>query len=382
MIDGFPAGPVAGPAPLVITLGDLDVPVYPDANNVSLRASGQAAQYYAAVSQAALATRRGGSGPDFTMRAMTGPPQPNLSYIGGSCTLTTVLTLPDALIARVTTALTGSTGSRPPERLAALFDRAASDPPPVIQPVPVQSTVIRCGLPPASATANPAVMTVQPARTGPISGQARTTILVSTDPAATATIVGNLRDGRTPFDLRTILTEQFDTGSAEFDVRVQVDASRLYAAYRDALPARGPLAIAGDVPDDVHGVALDAGIIRTEISAADGTAVDVALKDWIDRCDPVKAAVAAAVKDTLFDSAAGDAARPAARDWWEQALDGTAVALRAEAPARPATAASATTLSGPLTTGRAVPASFDELTAAAASDLDTYLLVVHVGAFS
>ena len=44
--------------------------------------------------------------------------------------------------------------------------------------------------------------------------------------------------------------------------------------------------------------------------------------------------------------------------------------------------ASATTLSGPLTTGRAVPASFDELTAAAASDLDTYLLVVHVGAFS
>jgi hypothetical protein len=382
MIDGFPAGPAVGPAPLVISLGDLDVPVYPDANNVSLRASGQAAQYYAAVPQAALAARRDGSGPDFTMRAMTGPPAPDPSYVGGSCTLTTVLTLPGALTAQVTAALSGSTGPCPPERLAALFDRAAGEPPPLIQPVPVQSTVVRCGLPPAPASANPALLTVQPARTGPLAGLARTTILVSAGPAATAAIVGNLRGGRAPFDLRTVVTEQFDTGSAEFDVRVQVDASRLYAAYRDALPTGGPLLIAGDVPDDVHVAGLEAGIIRTEARGPGGTAADAALKDWIDRCDPVKAAVAAAVKDALFESAASDAPKPAVRDWWDQALGGATVALRAGAPAPHATAASATTLSGPLTTGRAVPASFGELTAAAAADLDTYLLVVHVGAFS
>jgi hypothetical protein len=316
------------------------------------------------------------------MRAMSGPPAPEPTYLGGSCTLTTVLTLPDALTAQVTAALSGSTGACPPERLVALFGRAAGEPPPVIRPVPVQSTVIRCALPPAPATSDPAALTVQPARTGPLAGLARTTVLVSAGPAATAAIVGNLRGGRAPFDLRTIVTEAFDTGSAEFDVRVQVDASRLYAAYRDALPAGGPLLIAGDVPDDVHVAGLDAGIIRTEVRDAGGTEADAALKDWIDRCDPVKAAVAAAVKDTLFDSAAGDAPKPEVRDWWDQALGGVTVALRAEAPAPHTTAASATTLSGPLTTGRAVPASFGELTAAAAADLGTYLLVVHVGAFS
>jgi len=382
MIDGFPAGPAAGPAPLVVSFGHLAVPVYPDANNVSLRASGQAAHYYAAVPEAALATRAGGSAPDFTLRAMTGPPQPNPSYIGGSCTLTTVLTLPGALVAQIAAALTGGTGPRPPQRLAALFGQAAGDPAPVIQPVPVASTVIRCRVASAQATASPAVLTVQPDRTGPLNGLARTTILVSTDPAATAAIVGNLRGGRAPFDLRTTLTEQFDTGPAAFDVRVQVDASRLYAAYRDALPAAAPLVITGDVPDDVHAAGLDAGAVRTEIGGAGAPAGDAALKDWIDRCDAVKAAVATAVKDILFDPVTGDAPKPAARAWWNQVLDGATVALRAAAPAPHTTAASTITVSGPLTNGRTLPASFDALTAAAAEDLDPYLLVVHVGAFS
>jgi hypothetical protein len=382
MIDGFPAGPVCGPDRLVITVGDLDVAVYPDANNVSLRASGLAATYYVPVPQSVLATRHGSSDLDFTMRAMVDRPVPDPAYLGGSCTLTTTLTLPDTLIAPIIAALTGDTGPRPPDRLAALFDRAGTEPSPVVQPVPVEATTIRCRMPPAPATADPAVMTAQPGRTGPLSGLARTTILISSDPAATAAIVGNLRSGRAPFELLTTLTEQFDTGSAAFEVQVHVDAGRLYAAYRGALPPQGPLTIAGDVPDEVHRAGLDSGAIRTEILDAGGAAVGAALKDWIDRCDTIKATVAAAVKDVLFEPVTSDAPRPAARGWWDGVLAGAAVALRTEGPAPHTTVTSRTTLSGPLTTGRTVPANFGELTAAVTAGLDTYLLVVHVGAFS
>src|SRR5581483_3851942 len=200
----------------------------------------------------------------------------------------------------------------------------------------------------------------------------------SSDPAATAAVVGNLRGGRAPFDLRTILTEQFDTGSAAYDVRVRVDACLLYAAYRAALPPDGPRVIGGDLPDDVHDTGLGSGAIRTEIR---GTA-DAALRDWIDRSDPVKAAVAGAVKDILFDPATGDAPMPAVRDWWDRALSGATASLRERAPAPDTTVTSNITLSGPVTAGRAVPVSFDALAAAVAADLAAYLLVVYVGDFT
>jgi hypothetical protein len=358
MIDGIPAGPVCGPAPQVLTAGELSVFVYPDASNVSLRASGQAARYYAAVPQAALATRRDGSGPDFTMRAMVERPEPDPAYLGGSCTLSTDLSLPDSLTGQITAAL------------------PATDPSPVIQPVPVISSIIRVAQP------DPGVLTVQPARTGPLNGSARTTILISADPAATAVVVGNLRAGHAPFDLLTILTEQFDTGSATFDVRVRADASLLYTAYRDALPAQGPLVIAGDMPDAVHDSGLESGAIRTEMSGSDGTEVDAALRDWIARSDAVKTAVASAVKDVLFDSADGDAPKPAVRDWWNQVLSGAIATLREPAPAPHTTVTSTITLSGPVTVGRTVAANFGGLTAAAATGLDAYLSVIYVGAFS
>jgi len=358
MIDGWPAGPVCGPAPLVLTCDELGVSVYPDANNDSLRASGLAPRYYAAVSRAMLATRPAG-GADFIMRAMIDRPEPDPVYLGGSCTLTTDLSLPDVLTAQVTAALANGPNAHPAGQ------------PLVVQPIPVESTTIRI----AQATG---VLTAQPVRTGPLNGPARTTMLISSDPAATAAVVGNLRGGRAPFELLTILTERFDTGSAAFDVQVQVDAGLLYAAYRAALPPDGPLVIAGGVPDDVHDAGLGSGAIRTEIRGTAGTA----LRDWIDRSDPVKAAVAGAVKDVLFDTAAGDAPAPAVRDWWDQVLSGATATLRAQPPPPHTTVTSDITLSGPVTAGRTVPTSFDELTAAAAADLGAYLLVVHVGDFT
>lgn len=385
MIDGLPAGPVCGPAPLVLTIDGLSVPVYPDANNVSLRASGQAASYYLAVPRAALAARRDGSGPDFTMRAMAEQPSPDQAYIGGSCTLSTDLSVPASLVAQVTAALTGTSLARPADRVAVLFQHAADDPAPVIQPVPVSSSTIRVAL--------SGVLTAQPERTGPVSGLARTTILVSTDPVATAAVVGNLRGGRAPFELRTILTENFDTGAAAYDVLARVDPCRLYAAYRAALPAPGPLVITGDVPDAAHDAGLDSGAIRIEIRGVDKTAP----LDWISRSDPVKAAVAGVVKDILFDSVTsaaggpggasvsggtGGVARPVVRDWWDQALSGAAATLRAQAPAPGTTVTAQITLSGPVTAGRAVPTGFDDLIAATAAHLDAYLLVVYVGGFN
>src|SRR5690242_6753799 len=112
------------------------------------------------------------------MRAMVERPGPDRSYIGGSCTLTTTLALPETLIAQVTAALTGNTGLRLPGRLAVLFGHAAADPPPVLQPVPVESATIQCRMPSAQASANPAVLTALPDRTGPLRGPARTTILI------------------------------------------------------------------------------------------------------------------------------------------------------------------------------------------------------------
>ncbi|HZR53414.1 MAG TPA: hypothetical protein VFB06_28405 [Streptosporangiaceae bacterium] len=359
MIDGRPAGPVCGPAPLVLTAGPLGVSVYPDANNDSLLASGLTARYYVAVPRAMLATRPDGGGPDFVMRAMIDRPEPDAGYLGGSCTLTTDLSLPDELTAQVTAALANGPKAHPAGQ------------PLVVQPIPVESTIIRLGQ-------STGVLTAQPERTGPLGGPARTTLLMSSDPAATAAVVGNLRGGRAPFDLRTILTEQFDTGSAAYDVRVRVDACLLYAAYRAALPPDGPRVIGGDLPDDVHDTGLGSGAIRTEIR---GTA-DAALRDWIDRSDPVKAAVAGAVKDILFDPATGDAPMPAVRDWWDRALSGATASLRERAPAPDTTVTSNITLSGPVTAGRAVPVSFDALAAAVAADLAAYLLVVYVGDFT
>lgn len=359
MIDGLPAGPACGPAPLVLTAGPLGVSVYPDANNDSLRANGLAARYYVAVPHAMLAARRDGSGPDFTMRAMIDRPVPDAAYLGGSCTLTTDLSLPDDLTAQVTAALANGTKAHP------------GTPPLAVQPIPAESAVIRLAQPTG-------VLTAQPARTGPLTGPARTTVLISSDPAATAAVVGNLRGGRAPFDLRTIRTEQFDTGSAAYDVRVRVDAGLLYAAYRAALPPDGPQVIGGDLPDDVHDTGLGSGAIRTEIR---GTA-DVALRDWIDRSDPVKAAVAGAVKDILFDSGTSAAPPPAVRDWWDRVLSGATATLRGQAPAPETTVTSDIRLSGPVTAGRAVPLSFDPLTAAVAADIGAYLLVIQVGDFT
>jgi hypothetical protein len=388
--DALPAGPIFGPDFVAISLADgrgtsFEVPIFPDANNMELRAAGQAAVFYFQPARVFLANRRNSDALDFSMRAMVkrggGASAPHVEFVGGSCTFTTTFALTDSMTTEILADLMAHHHVPPPNRIAALFNHESADPTPDLRMVPIFHNAVSCMVPQPRPASGPAFLTAQPSQIGSIEMHARTTFLVSCNPAAAEEIVSNLRNGSSPpFVVTNTLTEQFNTGGAVLTVDIRVDVEKLYGAFASALPQGDPRAIAAAIPTLAYDTGLNGGAVATHITDGSRT-VDPALKAWIDMSNPVKSTAVAAAKEHLFDIGPQVPAPPGS-GWWNELFGGSTVSLKPTRPATGTTISQTVTLSGAISTEQTVVGQFDTLAAAAKASIDTYLTVIDMGDFA
>ena len=387
--DVLPAGPIFGPDFVAISLDDgsgtrLDVPIYPDANNVQLRDAGLAAIFYFQPARVFLATRPSSGRPDFSMRAMVkrggGAGAPQVEFVGGSCTFSTTFALGEAMLNSILAELMAHRHVPPPDRIAALFNHESADPAPELRMVPILHNTVSCTVP--RPAPGPVFLTVQPSQIGSIEMHARTTFLVSCNAAAAEEIVGNLRNGSSPpFVVTNTLTQQFSTGGAALAVEIVLDVAKLYDAFASALPQGDSRAIAGAITNLAYSMGLGNGAVVTHITEGASRSMDPSLKAWIDVSNPVKSAAIAAAKEQLFE-VGPEVSAPADSGWWSDVFGGATASLKPTRPAAGTTIAQTVALSGPISTEQTVVGQFDSLAAAAKTSIDTYLTVIDMGEFA
>jgi len=390
--DVLPAGPIFGPDFVTISLADgrgtsFEVPIYPDANNAELKAGGLAVMFYFQPARVFLANRRNSDDLDFSMRAMVkrggGASAPHVEFLGGSCTFTTTFALTDSMTTEILADLLAHHHAPPPNRIAALFNHESADPTPDLRMVPILRNAVSCMVPQPQPASGPAFLTAQPSQIGSIEMHARTTFLVSCNPAAAEEIVSNLRNGSSPpFVVTNTLTEQFNTGGAVMVIDVGVDVEKLYGAFASALPQGDSRAIVGAIPNLAYLTGLNGGAVVTHITEGASRIVDPALKAWIDMSNPVKSTAVAAAKEHLFDIGLAQVPAPTDSGWWNDVFGGSTVSLKPVRPATGTTISQTVTLSGPISTEQTVAGQFDTLAAAAKASIDTYLTVIDMGDFA
>lgn len=384
----FPAGPVFGPDSVVIDAADtgssIDVHIYPDAHNVELKAAGQPTQYYFQPARISLARRQNSPDVDFSMTALVkhAPGGPHLEYIGGSCTFTTTLALPDAAAARIIDKLISHDHPDPAARIAKLFNYRRGDPAPGLRMVPITRSAVSCVIEHPRTGTDPIFMSAQHSPDGSIEAQGRNSFLVSCTPAAAEDIATNLRDGTAPpFMIRNVLTEQFDTGPTTLVAQLEVDVDKLYEAFSAVVPPGTPL-LGKAAADAIHQAAASVAAIHVDFTEA-GARVDSPVAAFLKHTDILEEAIFAMVKEQLFDTGPGenlDHGEPEPT-WWDEVFGNSTVTLKTDHARTGVVLRKTVTLHGAVLVEQAVEGYLDELAAAAKAELDTYLTVVDIGAF-
>ncbi|MFI7000313.1 hypothetical protein [Nocardia sp. NPDC050175] len=353
-----PAGPIFGPDALVFPFGttDFDLRVYPDARNAELAAADQPTRYYFQPATVFLAHRDAGPELDFSMSALAKRPRPAapaVEYLGGTCTFATTLALPESVPTEVLGKIVRHDHPDPPARIAHLVNYRPTAPTPELVPVPITRNAVSCTAAHTRALSRNITLTAQYSATGSIEIHAHNTFLVSCDAAATEEIVRTLRNATTPpLTVTNTLTEQFDTGTASFTVKLEVDLDHLYAACT----ADGSV-----TATDVYRAGRAANAIQHTITDSTEHAIDAPLNDWLDHSDALPATVFDMVADQLFDNGPnGPTLKPN------------------RAPSRSVLRHSST-LSGQISTQQTVQAEFDDLRTAVKDDINSYLTVLDIG---
>jgi hypothetical protein len=382
----FPAGPIFGPAPVVIGVrGDAasSIDIYPDARNAELKAAGNPAQYYFRPRRISLAQRQSSPDVDFSMTALLkhAVGSSHLEYIGGSCTFYCTLALPRAVNTDIINNLMNHNHADPPARVEALFNYRRGDPTPGLRMVPVSHSAVSCVVAhPRTGTA-PISMSVQHSGTGSIEMQGRNTFLVSCTPTAVEEIVTNLRDGTAPpFVIRNVLTEQFDTGPTTLTADLEVDVDKLYEAFSAVIPLGGRLA-RDATADVIYQTGISVGAIHADFSEVNDVQVDSHLKTWMNDTDAIKKTVFGMVKEQLFDLSPNESAEQGQSDatWWDNVFD--KVTLKNDHAKTGVFLRRTLTLHGVISVEQTVEGNLNELAVVAKAELDKYLTVVDVGAF-
>jgi hypothetical protein len=382
----LPAGPLFGPDSVTIDVGcdpgpSMSVPVLPDAQNTALRAAGQPAQFYVQPARLFLAHRQASPDLDFSMTAVAkNASTDHLEFVGGSCTFAATLALPDSVIAGVADTLMGGGHPDPPARIAELFTYRRGDPTPALRMVPIVRSDVSVVLDPVQSGAAPAVMNVQHSPAGSIEPQGLNSFLVSCSPSAAEEIVAVLRNGAAPpFVVRTVLTEQFDTGPAVVTADLVVEVDKVYEALSDVMPPGGPPAGQAGA-EAAYRSAISVGAVRTTFTEAAGGPLDARLAAWMHDTDAVKKAVFGLAGEQLFDvaHAGGSGQAQPNPTWWDSLFGDSHVALKGDFSRTGAHLQQTMTLHGAVFAEHTVEGDLSELAAVTGTQLDKYLTVVGI----
>ncbi|MEN4478745.1 hypothetical protein [Mycolicibacterium cosmeticum] len=369
-----PAGPIYGPDALAVTIDDrasrATIRIYPDAANIALREAGMATRYYLQPTSATAAPRQTGPGFDFSMaatvRRVTG--KATIEYVNATGTLTTAVLMPASAPDAALKAVTGHDHPQIAARIQHLFERTDGDATPELSPLPRLNTTVSCTFTPADAKSGPPRFSAQFNPAGSVEAQARSAFLLTCGPGETDAIATSLKTGGAmPLAVDYVLTEQFSTGDSELTVAVDVDVDTLHQVFASAVAPDA--AVSANTASAVFAQALTAGCVRLRVTH-DNTVLDGAVAAWMATCVEVKTAALDLVTAELFDVSDGPAAGPA---WWTALTGQSNVTLK---PTRSPTGIHLQTtqvLSGSLSAERRVPTDFSALTAAAKTDITTYL---------
>jgi len=253
-----PVGALFGPNFILITVQDdngLSFPlqIYPDANNPLLKENGLATHYYFQPQRVYLAKKQNDPGSyDFGATIFKGlmttedtvgvtddmTDSGTVSAGGGFCSFATTFAIPDSVIAKATKMLKAQDFPAPPHfgKFGHLFSIGANDPTPQLGIVPIVSnnvTLDVVNLAASGTTKAPFVVNSTGPQKGSIEAQSISAFLVSMNMEAAGALVGSLKQGISPFNVRYNTTQQFYINA--IDVTIHVDMTKAYDAFSAAL---------------------------------------------------------------------------------------------------------------------------------------------------
>lgn len=361
------AGPLFGPSALSVDITEGDartaVRIYPDAANKQLRDAGLATRFYLQPTTAIVAERQAGSGFDFTLSAVVRrlPASGVLEYVNATGTLTTTLAVPPSALEIARTQLTERADTELPPRMRDLFKLAGGDPEPQLTAIPLLHSSASCVFRRPEGAKTVPRFSAQGAPGASAGMQPHNSYLLSCGPDEAEAIATSLKSGRDfPLQADYLLTEQFSTGDSNLDVTVIVDVDKLYAELACVAAADGSVT-ERDVSAVVARACTTGESLHLKVTAAGTALAEPDLVSWFGHCVEVRNAVVDLVGTELFDG------------------PGDGIALKTSHRNRGLQLNSTLVLSGPISAERTVPTDFSALTAAAKTNITTYLSEIGAG---
>ncbi len=241
-------GPLFGPNFILVTVNDdtgvaFSLEIYPDANNPLLRANGIQTQYYFVPQRVYLAKKQNAPADyDFGMTIFKGlmttedtigitdanTTEGEASVGGGICTFATTFAVPPSVINKAIQLL--KTKDYPPPKnfgkVAHYFEIAGGDPTPQLGIVPMLSNDVTIIVPPLAGVGDgktPFFLNAQGGGKGSIEASSISAFLVTMNMLAAGAVVGELKNGQSPFVVQYNLKQVFYINACDIHVDIDVD---------------------------------------------------------------------------------------------------------------------------------------------------------------
>jgi hypothetical protein len=386
-----PLGPLFGPNFITIQQNDetgreFQLEVYPDANNVMLRANGMPTHYYFVPQRVFLAKKQTAPADfDFAMTVFKGlltgettigitddvTAGGDVEKGGAFCTFATTFAVPESVIRGAIQTLKRQAGIR------------SDEPDPELGIVTIVENNVTIEVPDLVNVGGgkmPFFISAQGAGKGSVEATGISTFLVTCNELAAGAIAGALKKGMSPFTVHYNLKQQFYINACQVEVRVDVD--KVFEQFSAALSAGGFLGLDSISLSAAYQSTVTSGGISTRITMNNAVVDDLTKKMIDTQVEEMRKFALDMVKHEIFDfNPTPDTPASTDRGFFSSIFGGASVSMKSNYQKKALKLTQTLEIDGTIAIYDTKSGDLNDLEPAIQANLDKYLAVVDIGDF-